>query len=115
MLASDSTSEQSPMKLSTRRQNTKPAFEFDRELLPSPAAYLGSLGIKLAGTGEWKTALCPFHKDSRPSLRVQLDSGAFRCMACGAHGGDVLAFHMQKRGLKFIDAAKDLGAWKRNT
>jgi hypothetical protein len=43
---------------------------------------------------------------------VQLDTGGFRCMACGAHGGDVLAFHMQRYGLAFIEAAKALGAWE---
>jgi hypothetical protein len=32
-------------------------------------------------------------------------------MACGAKGGDVLAFHMQLNGLGFIAAAKSLGAW----
>jgi hypothetical protein len=33
-------------------------------------------------------------------------------MACCAKGGDVLAFHMQRYGLSFIDAAKALGAWE---
>jgi hypothetical protein len=33
-------------------------------------------------------------------------------MACGARGGDVLAFHMQRYELRFIDAAKALGAWE---
>jgi hypothetical protein len=33
-------------------------------------------------------------------------------MACGKHGGDVLAFHMQRYGLRFQDAAKQLGAWE---
>jgi hypothetical protein len=32
-------------------------------------------------------------------------------MVCGAHGGDVLAFHQHKHGLNFIDACKQLGAW----
>jgi hypothetical protein len=33
-------------------------------------------------------------------------------MVCGAHGGDVLAFHMQRHGLRFIEAAQALGAWE---
>jgi hypothetical protein len=45
-------------------------------------------------------------------LRVFFESGAFRCMACGARGGDVLAFFMQRHGVPFIAAAKALGAWE---
>jgi len=33
-------------------------------------------------------------------------------MACGAHGGDVLAFHRQLHGMSFVQAARDLGAWE---
>lgn len=87
-------------------------FPFKRNSLPNPAEYYTSQGLKLIGGGEWKNAVCPFHKDTRPSLRLRLDSGAFRCMVCGAHGGDVLAFHMQRYGLRFIEAAKALGAWE---
>jgi hypothetical protein len=86
--------------------------KFNRHLLPSPSHYLKAQGLKLSGGGEWKSALCPFHNDTKPSLRLRLDSGAFRCMSCGAHGGDVLAFHMQRYNLKFTAAAKALGAWE---
>lgn len=85
---------------------------FARDLLPSPVEYFTSQGLKLTGGGEWKSALCPFHEDSKPSLRLRLDTGAFRCMACGAHGGDVLAFHMKRHGLSFMQAAKEIGAWE---
>ncbi len=83
-----------------------------RARLPAPAEYFKAQGLCLSGGGEWKDAICPFHKDSRPSLRLRLDSGGFRCMVCGAHGGDVLAFHMLRYGLPFIEAAKALGAWE---
>jgi hypothetical protein len=84
---------------------------FQRNHLPSPAAYFDSIGLKLHGRGEWRSALCSFHDDTQPSLRVHHTTGAFRCMACGAHGGDVLAFHQLRTGLGFADAARDLGAW----
>lgn len=87
-------------------------FSFRRDRLPNPAEYYASQGVILTGTGEWRNALCPFHEDSHPSLRVRIDTGAFRCMVCGAHGGDVLAFHMRRHGLRFIEAAKALGAWE---
>ena len=88
-----------------------PSKVFRRELLPCPAEYFRSQGLKLTGAGEWKSACCPFHSDTNPSLRVRLDSGGFRCMSCGAHGGDVIAFHMLRHGLRFVDAAKELNAW----
>lgn len=87
-------------------------FAFVRERLPHPADYYAAEGVALVGRGGWRDALCPFHLDSRPSLRVRFETGAFRCMACGAHGGDVLAFHMQLHGLRFVEAAKALGAWE---
>ncbi len=86
---------------------------FQRERLPSPAAYFDGIGLKLDGRGAWRSALCPFHADSSPSLRVRIESGAFRCMACGAHGGDVLAFHRLRTGKGFIEAARELDAWVR--
>ena len=91
---------------------TRGRFAFKRDRLPTPADYYREQGLNLTGGGEWKSAVCPFHDDTRPSLRVRLDTGAFRCMACGAKGGDVLAFHMQRHGLTFIEGAKALGAWE---
>lgn len=85
--------------------------KFSRKSLPSVISYYETQGIKLKGNGEWRDALCPFHHDTNPSLRVNLVRGAYRCMVCGARGGDVLAFHMHKHGLTFIAACKDLGAW----
>ncbi len=85
---------------------------FKRSALQSPANYFKAQGLRLTGGGEWKNAICPFHEDTRPSLRIRIDSGSFKCMACGAHGGDVLAFHMRRHGLSFKQAAKDLGAWE---
>ncbi len=85
---------------------------FDKSAMQPPATYFKEQGLKLTGGGEWKNALSPFHDDRKPSLRVRLDTGGFRCMACGAHGGDVLSFHMQRYGLGFIAAAKQLGAWR---
>jgi len=100
------------LKCSRNIGNFHPHFGFRRDQLPSPAAYFHNQGLKLKGGGEWQSARCPFHADTRPSLRVRLDSGGFRCMACGTHGGDVLAFHMQRYGLCFKAAAQALGAWE---
>ena len=83
-----------------------PAEFYSRELPDMPAP-------KRAG---WVDGgLCPFHADRRPgSFFVNTDSGAFRCFACDAKGGDVVAFLMLRDGLEFREAlerlAEDWGA-----
>ena len=100
------------MKIAHATRAATHRFAFNRDRMPQPAEFYVGQGIKLLGGGAWRSALCPFHNDKNPSLRVFLDTGAFRCMVCGAKGGDVLAFYMLRHGLRFIDAAKALGAWE---
>lgn len=83
---------------------------FERERLPDPVQFFEAEGLRLAGRGKWRTTRCDFHSGS-DSLRVNAETGAFVCMNCGAKGGDVLAFAMQRDGLDFVTAAKRLGAW----
>lgn len=96
-------------RLYGRQSNSR--GEFRRDLLPAPLDYYAAAGIELAGRGAWRDAICPFHADSRPSLRIHAGTGAFRCMSCGASGGDVLSFHRRRHILGFVEAAKALGAW----
>lgn len=91
--------------------HSNPRGEFRRERLPDPLAYFEAEGIRLSGRGAWRDALCPFHADTRPSLRVNAETGAYRCMSCGASGGDVLSFHRRRHIVGFVEAAKALGAW----
>ena len=60
--------------------------------------------------GGWQDGgLCVFHNDQHTgSFRVNLDTGAFCCFSCGAKGGDIVAFTMQRDGLTFPDALKRL-------
>lgn len=88
------------------------SFSFERDRLPDPLSYFEGAGVRLIGRGQWRSALCCFHDDHNPSLRVNVESGAFRCMACGAKGGDILAFHQTRHGLSFKQAARDLGTWE---
>ena len=85
---------------------------FNKALLPPAASYYQREGVKLRGSREWRLALCPFHNDRHPSLRVNVNSGAFRCFVCDARGGDVLAFHRLRTGMGFVEAAKALNAWE---
>lgn len=84
---------------------------FERDRLPDPRSYYEAQGLAPSKGKKWVTTACQFHQGS-DSMRINLQSGAFVCMAgCGARGGDVLAYHMAVHGLEFIEAAKDLGAW----
>ena len=98
------------MKFNSNCKNYKSSFK--RNQLPTPGEYYRKQGLKLTGGGEWKSTICPFHEDTNPSLRLRLDSGGFRCMACGVHGGDILEFHRKFYKLDFISAARALGAWE---
>lgn len=100
------------MTLHSQRKRLPRKSSFNRVLLPCPADYFRSQAVILFGAGRWRSALCPFHSDAHPSLRACIDTGAFRCMSCGAHGGDVLGFHMLRYRMSFVDAAKALGAWE---
>ena len=87
--------------------------ELDRESLPSPVAYLATHGLlRERVRGEWAQVICPVHKggeEKTPSMGVSLVDGHFRCHACGAKGGDVIALHRLRTGLGFRDAVFDLG------
>jgi CHC2 zinc finger len=85
----------------------------DRASLPTPVAYLTSRGaLKRRPRGDSVQILCPFHKaggERHPSMLVSLVDGHFKCMACGAKGGDIVALHRLITGLGFKDAVRDLG------
>lgn len=85
---------------------------FLRDRLPEPEGYFEAQGLTLQRGGKWRTTRCEFHGGS-DSMRVNLESGSFVCMAgCGARGGDVLAYQMAAHGQDFIQAAKALNAWQ---
>lgn len=86
----------------------KPAL--DRSRLPSVLQYFKRQDMHLRGRGAWRSARCPFHDDRHPSLRVNVDSGGYRCMGCGAKGGSIVAFHQAYYGLSFAAAVRDLEA-----
>lgn len=85
-------------------------MSFDKSLLSDPVTYFEGVGLRLVGRGDWRTAKCLFHGGS-DSMRINVKSGGWICMSCGAKGGDVLSFHMEHQGVDFAEAAKELGAW----
>ena len=85
----------------------------DRDSLPTPLQYLTDRNL-LSGKyrGQWVSIRCPAHKsgaEDHPSMRVSVSDGHYKCMACGAKGGDLVALHRLITGLGFRDAVKDLG------
>src|SRR5689334_1000546 len=85
----------------------------DRSSLPSPLAYLSEQGLLIGRPrGERAQIKCPSHAggdERHASMSVSLVDGHFRCFACGAKGGDVVALHRLITGKGFRDAVADLG------
>ena len=83
-----------------------------RASLPTPLAYLTQQELLTRKPrGEWASIRCPVHKagaEANPSMGVSLVDGHFRCHACGAAGGDIIALHRLRTGLSFTDAVRDL-------
>jgi DNA primase len=55
----------------------------------------------------WGNFLCPFHRDTHPSLSIR--PYGYRCFACAAKG-DVVKLVMQVKGIGFRDALEYLAA-----
>ena len=94
----------------------KPGYvrrELDRQSLPTPLQYLTERGLlKRKPKARWAAICCPAHKDGaekNPSLIVNTIDGHFKCMACGASGGDVIALHRLITDAGFLVAVRDLG------
>lgn len=69
------------------------------------------LGLQVAsGRRSPKVALCPFHDDTTPSLRLfEGESPHYHCFSCHAHG-DTVELVKQRLGLEFIPALEWLAA-----
>lgn len=85
---------------------------FNRVLLPKPLTYYQTIFNHLKIRGKWAQVLCCFHADHHPSLYLNLETGAYKCFACGKNGRDIIDFYQRLHGVDFRAAAKALGAWK---
>ncbi len=76
------------------------------------AFYEHELNVDIPRSHGWtKAGICPFHDtEKRGSFAINLETGSFRCHSrkCGAHGSDVIAFTMQRYGLDFRSALRQL-------
>ncbi|MHC4879640.1 MAG: DNA primase [Planctomycetota bacterium] len=82
-----------------------------KELVRSRTEIVSLIGESLtlqpvAGGREYQ-ALCPFHDDHNPSMKVYPDRQTFRCWVCN-EGGDVFSWVQKRENLSFFDALKML-------
>ncbi|HHH1742751.1 TPA: DNA primase [Yersinia enterocolitica] len=68
---------------------------------------IASESLKLKKSGKAYVGLCPFHADKDPSLRIDGESGRYKCWSCGAEG-DTLKWIMEMHSIPFYDAVKEL-------
>jgi DNA-directed RNA polymerase subunit N (RpoN/RPB10) len=91
---------------------SKQAQSLDRSNLPNPTWVLDKLGIRYIRRPTWLQVYCPFHgngQERNPSMGMHATDGHYRCHACGAKGGDVIAFYRAVTGKGFAESLKDLG------
>jgi DNA primase len=63
--------------------------------------------VHLTKQGHYLKGLCPFHSEKTPSFTVTPERQIFYCFGCGA-GGNSIQFVMQKEGLSFAEAVRQL-------
>lgn len=59
--------------------------------------------LPLEKKGKEYVAVCPFHDDHDPSMRISPDKQIYKCFACGA-GGNALTFVQKYEKISFTDA-----------
>src|SRR5437870_3395231 len=67
-------------------------------------------GIRLKAKGPELVGLCPFHKDTKPSFRVNLEKNVFHCFGCSAKG-NIIDFVARKEGTTIRRAAELVAEW----
>jgi DNA primase len=73
-------------------------------------ALINENGVQLRKAGRNFTGFCPFHPNSRtPAFYVFPDTQSYYCFSCHA-AGDIFKFVMERQGLNFGDALRQLAA-----
>ena len=62
------------------------------------------------GSGAQRAILCPFHDETNPSCKINLETNAFHCFGCEAHG-NILEFVMKMEGSTLREAARLVAEW----
>ncbi len=64
------------------------------------------LSLNKKGNNYW--GICPFHKDTNPSMSVASDKQIYKCFTCGA-GGNAFTFLQNIENISFMEAVLKLG------
>ena len=72
-----------------------------------PISEIISKYIHLTYRGSNFEGICPFHDDTKPSLKVTDTKGIYKCFACGA-GGDGINFVMDFKKITFHEAVQEI-------
>ena len=88
------------------------AYEIDRELIDriikaADIVAVISSYIPVIKKGRNYEAICPFHDDTNPSLKISVDKQIFRCFVCGT-SGNALGFIQKYEKITFIEALRKL-------
>lgn len=88
------------------------AHEIDRELIDriikaADIVAVISSYIPVIKKGRNYEAICPFHDDTNPSLKISVDKQIFRCFVCGT-SGNALGFIQKYEKITFIEALRKL-------
>lgn len=68
---------------------------------------VGYYNLKVAQRGKQLSVLCPFHDDTKPSLKVTPETRGFHCFGCGAKG-NILDFVRYMEDCNLREAAEIL-------
>jgi DNA primase len=72
----------------------------------SPISMVIGQFMSLNKKGANLEGLCPFHSDTKPSLKVNDAKGMYKCFVCGA-GGDAISFVKDLKKVEYFEALKD--------
>jgi len=64
--------------------------------------------VPLKKAGRSFSACCPFHREKTPSFHVWSDTQTWKCFGCGKGGSGPFSFLMEKEGLRFPEAVRQL-------
>ena len=63
------------------------------------------LSLSQEGSSRY-VALCPWHKDSTPSLQIHNGKNLFKCFVCGMGGKGAASYIMKTRNVSYKDAVE---------
>lgn len=77
------------------------------QIRETPVSMIIGQFMSLNKKGANLEGLCPFHPDTKPSMKVNDSKGMYKCFVCG-NGGDAIKFVMEFKRLDYVEALKDI-------